>query len=393
MAEQAEAAPQQNEAVAHLKELVSLNISEDHGRVIFERYDASGSDTWSKADIRAFLLDVQEAFDSPRVVPNEAIEGAVKEIKLDVDSQDTVTWVEFKSYILYLQSKPLHRLHEIVDDQVPSEAVQNAVVVAGLASVATLESVLAEVSKAGPIAYAYFIGEPSPQVLVAFRTVEAQQAAVAMNGLVINGKKSAVHTLEEAKQFPLLVYKKDISAVSRGLASVYLTAGSVDDKLKISQTVKSASSAVSAKAGQISQDLKLKEKYENVSNQVSMATKSVDEKYKVSEKTSAATAKVSAVARKVAAVPAVQQVTNAFGSLFNVVSNKLGAIRDETKEVIDEEEAKKPAAAVAEDKPVEGATPESSQGTVVEDLPEGSSGAPVTPASDTTYEDDPYSLH
>ena len=67
-----------------------------HVRSTF-RYEAqSKGESWTLQDLRVFLFDLQEAFGSPRVVPDEAVSEVLKELQLNIDESTGVSWVDFK---------------------------------------------------------------------------------------------------------------------------------------------------------------------------------------------------------------------------------------------------------------------------------------------------------
>jgi len=42
------------------------------------------------------LFDLEEAFDSPRVVPDEVLADVIKELQLNPDAGHGLTWIDFK---------------------------------------------------------------------------------------------------------------------------------------------------------------------------------------------------------------------------------------------------------------------------------------------------------
>ncbi len=61
------------------------------------RYEAESKGVvWTLQDLRVFLFDLQEAFGSPRVVPDEAVSDVLKELQLNADQSVGLSWIELK---------------------------------------------------------------------------------------------------------------------------------------------------------------------------------------------------------------------------------------------------------------------------------------------------------
>lgn len=88
-------------------------FTEENARKVFNMYCIDeNNDTLQPPDVRKILFDILEAFEWPLVVPDESLDGVFDEMSLNEKS--IITWVEFKSFFVFLQDRPLHKLLELV---------------------------------------------------------------------------------------------------------------------------------------------------------------------------------------------------------------------------------------------------------------------------------------
>jgi hypothetical protein len=76
-------------------------------RKLFDKY-ASSDDAWQLQDVRYFLIDFLPAMGMPAFVADQVVHAAVKEIQLTGGT--VISWVEFKSFFLYLHQQPFNDL-------------------------------------------------------------------------------------------------------------------------------------------------------------------------------------------------------------------------------------------------------------------------------------------
>ena len=116
--------------IAQLQELQDAPISESIAQRLFAVYlqnnpaaAANGevklddATSWSAEHIRMFLMDLDLAINSSdaafHVVSDAAVKAAVGELQLDSTQPGCVTFVEFKSFFVYLMQAPLKHLHSV----------------------------------------------------------------------------------------------------------------------------------------------------------------------------------------------------------------------------------------------------------------------------------------
>jgi hypothetical protein len=92
-------------------------LVEDDAYDIFSMFNR-GSESQNHLDrigVRSLLFAVQEAFGRPPFVPDECVDAVFKELQLDSDDPNTVSWNDFKSFCVYLVNAPITSMHEIVE--------------------------------------------------------------------------------------------------------------------------------------------------------------------------------------------------------------------------------------------------------------------------------------
>jgi len=101
------------EAIKFLTTHLNESFTEEMATELFQFYTITDKqDKLEPADIRKLLLDVCEAAKWPLVVPNESLDSVLNELCLH-NERGAVSWVEFKSFFVFLQDKPLTKLFQL----------------------------------------------------------------------------------------------------------------------------------------------------------------------------------------------------------------------------------------------------------------------------------------
>jgi len=107
---------------------LQTRFNEDGCRKLFDQYHADKSVfALSKGDLRRFLFDLMEAQGLKAIVPDEALTAVLRTLILNYNaSKDSVTWIEWKSFFVYLQNTPLEVLLSKVTAPYTPQDLKNA---------------------------------------------------------------------------------------------------------------------------------------------------------------------------------------------------------------------------------------------------------------------------
>jgi hypothetical protein len=354
--EQQTQAQMASEAVQHLRDLrgggaaaAEGGLSEEHARVVFDRYDSRGAGAWTYRDLRFFLCDLQEAFDAPRVVPDEALDECVRMMRLNLEgsgggaaAEAGVTWLEFKSFLLFLQSQPLETLNLTVTKHAHPALIEHAVAVTSLPDDVTPAVLRGLFSPCGEVRCVFVTSENGPQALVGFRDAASVEGALKMHGVALGDKLITVQ--RRSGDFPDLVFHRKPSLIARGLATVVVTLSEFDRKHNVRGKLRAGADAVSAKVSQFADEHGITEKARAAADAAAAKSREIDDKYKLSEKKKQVAAKVSAVASSVAANPTVASGLGALQKLGKKIDQKLTDFKAETAVAVAEKEKERAAA-------------------------------------------------
>jgi len=88
---------------------LQTKFNEDECRNLFDQYHTDKSEfALSKEDIRRFLFDLMEAQGLKAIVPEKALTAVLRTLILNFTAgKNSVTWIEWKSFFVYLQNTPL----------------------------------------------------------------------------------------------------------------------------------------------------------------------------------------------------------------------------------------------------------------------------------------------
>jgi len=107
---------------------LEIKFSEDECRNLFDQYHTDKSDfALSKEDLRRFLFDLMEAQGLKAIVPEEALTAVLRTLILNYNAgKDCVTWIEWKSFFVYLQNTPLEVILSKVTAPYTPQDLKNA---------------------------------------------------------------------------------------------------------------------------------------------------------------------------------------------------------------------------------------------------------------------------
>eukprot|EP00485_Elphidium_margaritaceum_P003659 CAMPEP_0202702872 /NCGR_PEP_ID=MMETSP1385-20130828/15792_1 /ASSEMBLY_ACC=CAM_ASM_000861 /TAXON_ID=933848 /ORGANISM="Elphidium margaritaceum" /LENGTH=479 /DNA_ID=CAMNT_0049360609 /DNA_START=67 /DNA_END=1506 /DNA_ORIENTATION=+ len=107
------AAQNQLEAIKFIKTRLDQSFDEQSAKSLFEFYTLDKqTQRLQPPDVRKLLLDLLAAYEWPLVVPDESLDAVFHELCLN--DEGSISWIEFKSFFVFLQDKPLTKLLEIV---------------------------------------------------------------------------------------------------------------------------------------------------------------------------------------------------------------------------------------------------------------------------------------
>jgi len=305
------------------------------------------------------LLDLQEALGTPRVVPEEALQEALKELQLNIDAPPGVTWVEFKSYLLFLQQAPLQTLHETVSKVVQPHSLHCAVLLSSLPTQSDHESIFRHFSPCGRVARVWLFddanspGSAGPQALVVFADAAGAIEAVKLCGSNLAGRPIAVEPYR-GQEFPTCHLTRKPSAVSAAVAKVYVGAKRLDEQAKISATVWQGVDSAGTRLTAFVEEHKVKEKLKAASDStneqlkkadaslgVSQNLSAINEKFQLTGKAHRAREEAKKVGDKVMSNRHVQAVSTFFSSVAGRVQQSLNEFVEDTRLAIADEQLRR----------------------------------------------------
>jgi hypothetical protein len=318
---------------------------EDDAKSLFDSYARTGdASALTLFETRAFLSDLQQAFGYPPFVPDESLSKALRELQLDYESPEKVSWSDFKSFFVYLVHSPLRHLHNLVSEPInalncdfrksvwvsnlpprlPDEEVD-----AALRGVLPPESVVktfVSPSKDGTQAVA----------VVFFTTIEGQHAAVQASGCTVLGKQIKIEVYA-AQQFPAFLASRSTnpSVVAHALAHtvefgelVGQKSKELDEQLKITESLKKFDETYKV-SETTAQGWKV------VADKTTQVWGEFDEKTHVSET-------VKDFSKHVSESPVVQSGWNFLRGVVSNVSSSIAVLRNETIQVLEEKKLQDP---------------------------------------------------
>merc|ERR1719461_658000 len=103
----------QAEAIKFIKSKLDSAFDEKSAKQLFEYYTLDkNTQRLQPPDVRKLLLDILSASEWPLVVPDESLDAVLSELCLN--DEGSISWIEFKSFFVFLQDKPIQKIFEII---------------------------------------------------------------------------------------------------------------------------------------------------------------------------------------------------------------------------------------------------------------------------------------
>jgi len=107
-----DAAADQAEAIQLIADKLDSSFDEQSAKKLFGLYALDeNTQRLQPPDVRKLLLDLLSAAEWPLVVPDESLEIVLNELCLS--EEGSISWIEFKSFFVFLQDHPLRKLLDL----------------------------------------------------------------------------------------------------------------------------------------------------------------------------------------------------------------------------------------------------------------------------------------
>jgi len=299
------AVPPKNEidAVKFLEQNYKEKFNEEKAKQLFSLYKVDEKDDkLQPPDIRKLLFDLLEARKFPLIVLDESLDEVINELCLD-NKEGAISWVEFKSFFLFLEDTPLIKLFQLTTRILDSKSLEY-----GLWRYITLtplqeidepsfdrqiykEAILKLLPEATSI-FIYFLGGGSLLALVlgTFKNELIQvikEDDININNIIYGAEIRSFDKLKDI--FPPIQRSGGVkSKVARRIADTYVLAKTWDEQnLKIGKKMNELSKKVKESAKEMDDKYKIQEKVNNFSQTVVQSVKEFDEKHQITRRLSA----------------------------------------------------------------------------------------------------------
>jgi len=114
-AQQSESEPEgnQEDAIKFIRANLDTSFNEQQAKQLFCFYALDQkTQRLQPPDVRKLLLDILAASEWPLVVPDESLDAVLHDLCLN--DEGSISWIEFKSFFVFLQDRPLAKLLEII---------------------------------------------------------------------------------------------------------------------------------------------------------------------------------------------------------------------------------------------------------------------------------------
>ena len=327
------------EAIEFIEGHLGSRFDEANARKLFSFYTIEENcEKLEAPDVRKLLLDILAAKKWPLVVPDEALDNVLYELCLN--GKGAISWIEFKSFFVFLQELPIEKLFEIVTKLYTQDQLSVARLIHirnGNINVnsninnenkeeaqennnnngndisydrqAWKQIIGQMIEEAGPI-FIYFLDSNSLLGLVignfSDKLNETVTAEIVMDGVTYIAEMGGFDC--EKDVFPPITRSGGMkSKVARKIADSYLVAKNWDDK-----------------------NLKMREKVQYLGTKAETKWKEIDEKYKVKEKVNEATKKT---VNSIKTFDETHQITKRVGNTAKEIDDKY-KIRDKVNSTI-----------------------------------------------------------
>jgi len=344
-------------------ETSSHGLTEENARKVFEQYCVDEkNEILQPPDVRKLAFDILEAFDWPLVAPDESLDIVFEEIS--ISNKSSISWVEFKSFFVFLQDKPLHTLLQLLTRGFTKQdlAIARLVTIDPIESIETpsferplfqhaVERMLGEVTTS---VYIYFLGGGSVLALALGKYNEPQLE-------VKNEQIQIGDHMYNVKIQPFDV-KKDLfppiqrtgagftSRVARKIADTYVVAKQWDEKhLKIGQRSGDLAKLAKEKWQEFDEKYKVQQTVDSASKTTVDAVKAFDENYQISRRLSETakslnekyqiSSKVQSQVDNIKSNEQVQKVSTKVSEYVKTGLDTIDQLSKETQQLVHEKEA------------------------------------------------------
>eukprot|EP00475_Leptophrys_vorax_P045971 TRINITY_DN971_c0_g1_i1.p1 TRINITY_DN971_c0_g1~~TRINITY_DN971_c0_g1_i1.p1 ORF type:complete len:405 (-),score=117.60 TRINITY_DN971_c0_g1_i1:49-1263(-) len=326
-------------AVLKLYKLRDAPMVEDDAKNVFDSYARSGDLSFlTLFEVRAFLSDLQQAFGYPPFIPDESLSRALRELQLDYDTPEKVSWTDFKSFFVYLVHSPLRHLHNLVIEPINASECdfKKAVWVSNLPPRLPAEDVDAALKGVFlPNSVVKTFVSPSKDgtqsvSVVFFNSLDAYEAAIKASGCTVFGRSVVIEMYRE-QIFPAFLASRSTnpSVLAYALAHtvefgevVGVKSKELDEQLKITESLKKFDDTYKVSE-------KTAEGWKVVSEKSKQVWTEFDEKTHVSET-------VSELAKQASETQVVQTGWSFLRGIVSNVSSTIAVLRNETIQVLEE---------------------------------------------------------
>eukprot|EP01083_Nonionella_stella_P015845 44348_1 len=379
----------------------SQRMSEIEARTLFDRY-SENKESLSRPELVRLLMDVQQAFGFPPCVPNESTDTVLSELVLNVESSGSVSWIEFKSFCVYLQQSPIQHLHDQVISVFSLRDLNHAVLVSfstmvtgpgaadveGANSVPDTDSVRevlsAEFGEEGEVnqVFVHFHAEHKVvEAMIVFEREESIDKALAKNGAaVVQGFECRVIRYD-CQRFPSSRVPGKHSKAASVIAKGVLAAKVFDSKHNVTGKVSDVGQAMSSSIKNLDESMRISETAQNIGHVVSQGAKDFNEKHQLSVRASQTASQINqslhisetagivgeGVRSSVAAFKQTSVFQSGWGMLRSLSTSVSAAVsemgtavtdvKEETMEIVDSQAPRSPVGSEPGSSPVAGSQP------------------------------------
>lgn len=378
-----EAEADQAGAIKLITEKLESSFDEQTAKQLFAFYALDqNTQRLQPPDVRKLLLDLLAAAQWPMVVPDESLDIVLNELCLS--EEGSISWIEFKSFFVFLQDNPLQKLLELCTKSVSKQqiAVARLVTIRPVPVAAANETDAdnpeedkdeAKKDEAAPQNYydrkrwatavkGLFPDHDVTQIFIYFMDgyqilalvvgpfesplAEPKAAELKLDDVVYLASKRAFNP--KSDMFPPMARSGGLkSKVARRIADSYLLTREWDEKhLKLVEKASVAASTVSVKWTQFDQRFRVQERVHATTSSIVAAAKGFDERHQVTRRMSAGaktldekfgiSSKVSAVAQTVASNERVQSVSKKVEESLKAAVQTVEDIGQETQQLVQE---------------------------------------------------------
>jgi len=103
----------QEDAIKFIRANLDTSFNEQQAKKLFSLYALDQkTQRLQPPDVRKLLLDILAASEWPLVVPDESLDAVLHDLCLN--DEGSISWIEFKSFFVFLQDRPVAKLLDII---------------------------------------------------------------------------------------------------------------------------------------------------------------------------------------------------------------------------------------------------------------------------------------